>query len=231
MSRSRIRTCHYVPADPHNWTLNSCFSVFRNICVHLGPFRYCTKLGAKWAELLQLMQNFMFWSIWDHFVCALNSMQMGQSGAINAKDRAASLRQIFSQRTHPIHHGTQNSSFVAFRNVWVHLGPFCYCTKLDANGPIYYNWCKSSCQEVAFVLVTTNPPDPHNWTLNWCFSVFRNICVHLGPFRYCTKLGAKWAELLQLMQKFMPRSRVGTFRCERTRNTPWDPKLMFCCIS
>ena len=25
--------------------------------------------------------------------------------------------------------------FVAFRNVWVHLGPICYCTKLDANGP------------------------------------------------------------------------------------------------
>jgi len=34
----------------------------------------------------------------------------------------------------------------------------------------------------------------------------------LGSFRYYTKLGAKWAELVQLMQKFMPRSRVGTFR-------------------
>ena len=44
------------------------------------------------------------------------------------------------------------------------------------------------------------------------------------------KLGAKWAELEQLMQKFMPRSRVGTFRYELTRYTPWDPELMFCCI-
>ena len=79
---------------------------------------------------------------------------------------------------------------------------------------------KSSCQEVAFELVTTNQPDPHNWTLNSCFSVFR----------YCTKLGAKWAELLQLLQKFMPRSRVGTFRYEHRRTTPWDPKLMFCSI-
>ena len=72
-----------------------------------------------------------------------------------------------------------------------------------------------------------NASDPHYWTLNSCFSVFRNVWVHLGPFRYCTELGAKWAELVQLMQKFMPRSRVGTFRYERTRNTPWDPKLMF----
>jgi len=53
----------------------------------------------------------------------------------------------------------------------------------------------------------------------------------MGPFRYCTKLGTKWAELVQLMQKFMPRNRIGTIHYERTRNTPWDPKLMFCDIS
>ena len=97
------------------------------------------RIGAINAKLLVLLHFVMFWCIWDHFFCALNSMQMGQSGAINAKDRAANSRQIFSQRTHPIHHGTHNSSFLAFRNVWVHLGPFYYCTKLDANGPIYYN--------------------------------------------------------------------------------------------
>ena len=31
--------------------------------------------------------------------------------------------------------------------------------------------------------------------------------------------------------KFVPRSRVGIFRNERTRTTPLEPKLMFCCIS
>jgi len=36
---------------------------------------------------------------------------------------------------------------------------------------------------------------------------------------------------MQIMQKFMPRSRVGTFRCEHARSTPLDSKLMFCCIS
>ena len=76
-------------------------------------------------------------------------------------------------------------------------------------------------------LFATNAPDPHHWTLNSCFVAFRKVWEHLGSFCYCTKLGAKWSELVQLMQKFMPRSRVGTFRYKRTRNTPWDPKFMF----
>ena len=33
------------------------------------------------------------------------------------------------------------------------------------------------------------------------------------------------------MQKFVPRSRVGIFRNERTRSNPLDPKLTFWCIS
>ena len=75
-----------------------------------------------------------------------------------------------------------------------------------------------------------NATDAQQQTLNSCFGTFDKVWVHLGPFRYCTELGAKWAELVQLMQKFMPRSRVETFHYERTRNTPWDPKLMFCFI-
>src|SRR6185369_9499099 len=42
------------------------------------------------------------------------------------------------------------------------------------------------------------------------------------------KLGAKRAELVQ---KFVPQSRVGIFCNERTRSTRLDPKLMFWCIS
>ena len=42
------------------------------------------------------------------------------------------------------------------------------------------------------------------------------------------KLGAKRTELVQ---KFVPRSRVEIFRNERTQSTPLDPKLMFCCVS
>ena len=57
--------------------------------------------------------------------------------------------------------------------------------------------------------------------LFWCVS------YHLGAFGtvwLLTKLGAKRAELVQ---KFVPRSRVGIFCNERTRSTPLDPKLMF----
>ena len=48
--------------------------------------------------------------------------------------------------------------------------------------------------------------------------------MHFGPFGCVTKLGAK---LTELVQKFVPRSRVGIFRNERTRSTPLEPKLIF----
>ena len=54
----------------------------------------------------------------------------------------------------------------------------------------------------------TNAPDPHHGTLNRCFGAFHTIWVHLGPFGCLTKHGAKRAELVQ---KFVPRRRVGIF--------------------
>ena len=51
--------------------------------------------------------------------------------------------------------------------------------------------------------------------------------MHSGLFGCLTKLGAKRAELVQ---KFVPRSRVGFFRNERTRCTPCDAKLTFWCV-
>ena len=61
-----------------------------------------------------------------------------------------------------------------------------------------------------------NAPDPPHWTLNSRFAAFHTIWVHLGPFGCLTKLGAKRAELVQ---KFVPRSRVGIFGNECTRST------------
>ena len=81
---------------------------------------------------------------------------MGRTGAINRKIMPQSPSELFATNARETNHGTLNSSYVAFRIVWVHLGPFCYCTKLDANGPIYCNYCKSLCHEVASELVTTN---------------------------------------------------------------------------
>ena len=52
--------------------------------------------------------------------------------------------------------------------------------------------------------------------------------MHSGLFGCLTKLGAKRVELVQ---KFVPGSRIGIFHNERTRSTPLDPKLMFWCVS
>ena len=57
-----------------------------------------------------------------------------------------------------------------------------------------------------------NTPDPPHWTLNSFFGVFHSVWMRLGSFRNFKKRGAKRAEMVQLMQKFMPRSRVGILR-------------------
>src|SRR6185437_4666182 len=84
------------------------------------------------------------------------------------------------------------------------------------------------CQEVASEFYATNTPDTPHWTLKLCFGAFHTIWVHSGPFGCLTKLCAKSAELVQ---KFVPRCRVGNFRNEHTRSTPLDPKLTFWCVS
>ena len=48
--------------------------------------------------------------------------------------------------------------------------------------------------------------------------------MHSGPFGYLTNLGAQRAEVVE---KFVPRSRVGIFHNKRTRSTSLDPKLTF----
>ena len=48
--------------------------------------------------------------------------------------------------------------------------------------------------------------------------------MHLGLLSCLMELGAKCSELVQ---KFVPRSRVGVFHDERARSIPLKPKLMF----
>ena len=54
--------------------------------------------------------------------------------------------------------------------------------------------------------------------------MFRTIWVYLGPFGYLTELGVKRAELVQ---KFVPRSRVGIFRNKRTDPPHWTLNQCF----
>ena len=71
-------------------------------------------------------------------------------------------------------------------------------------------------------LFATNAPVSSDRTLNSFFRVFRSVWVHFESFHYYLKLGAKQAELVQLMQKFVPQGRVGIFHNERTRSTPLE---------
>ena len=69
----------------------------------------------------------------------------------------------------------------------------------------------------------STPCDPK--LIFWCV---RAIWVHSGLFGCLTKLGAKWAELVQ---NFVLRIRFEIFRKERNRSTLLDPKLTFWCVS
>ena len=126
-----------------------------------------------------------------------------------------SHRNFFATNAPNPPHWTLNSCFVAFRTIWVHLGPLSCLTKLGAKHSELVQKFVTRSASNHFAM---NAPDPPHWTLNSCFGVFRTILVYLGPFGCLTNLRAK-------------RSRVGIFHNERTRSTPLDPKLMFCCIS
>ena len=130
-----------------------------------------------------------------------------KTGRSFAKVRATKSRRNFSQRSLLIHAiGPQTDVLVHF----VLFG--CIRDRLVAlqnsvqNGP---KFCKSSCHEVTSEFFATNAPDPPHWTMNRRFGAFRTNWVHSGPFGCLTKLGAKRAELVQ---KFVPRTRVGIFR-------------------
>src|SRR6185436_15367007 len=69
-----------------------------------------------------------------------------------------------------------------------------------------------------------NASDPPHWTLNCHFGAFRTIWVHSGLFGCLTKLGAKLAELVQ---KFVPRSRIGIFRKNAPDPPCWTLNLRF----
>ena len=103
----------------------------------------------------------------------------------------------------------------------MHSGPFGCLTKLGAKrAELVQKFVPRS----RIGIFATNASYAPHWTLNLCFGVFATIWVHSGPFGCLTKLGAKWADLVQ---KFVPRSRVRMFRNERTRSTHWTINWRF----
>ena len=107
----------------------------------------------------------------------------------------------------------------------MHSGPFGYLTKLGAKQAEVVQ--KSVPRSYVGIFhnerTRSTPLDPKLtfWYVSYYLAAFGTVWLPC-------ELGAKRAEL---MQKFVPRSRVRIFRNERTRSTPLDPKLTFWCVS
>ena len=151
------------PDQPH-WTLNSCFSVFHTIWLYLGLFRCLKKLGAKRAEMEQLIQKFMPRSRVGIFH--------------NKRSRFTPLEPKLFVLVR----------FVLFGCIWDH---FITARNIVQNEPNWCNYCKCLCHEGVSEFFTMNAPDPPHWTLNSCFGTCRTVWMLLGPFRCLTKLSAK----------------------------------------
>ena len=105
---------------------------------------------------------------------------MGWNGPINSKISWYELASnVFATNAPDPPHWTLNSTFVMFRSVWVHLGPFGCDTNRGAKRTELVQKFEN---DVASEFFAPNAPDPPHWTLNWCFGAFRTIWVHLWAF-------------------------------------------------
>jgi hypothetical protein len=77
-----------------------------------------------------------------------------------------------------------------------------------------------SCRNFSQQTTRSTPLDP----------VFRCISYYLGAFGTVCCVTTLSSKRAKLVQKFVPRSRVGIFCSERTRYTPLDSNVMFWCV-
>ena len=113
----------------------------------------------------------------------------------------------------------------------MHSGPLRYHTKLEAKQANLVQLMQkfvSGCLVRVILNERSRSTQLDPKLMFWCVFL---VWVHLEPFCNCTKLGAKRARLVQLMLKFVPRCLVGIFHKERSQSTPFDPKLLFWCVS
>ena len=178
------------------------------------------------------MRFFPFGCIWNRFGTPRNSKQNGTNWCNKCKSSCRDVfLEFFTTNTLDPHHWTLNTCFGAFFPVWVHLELFRYYTKLEAKRDKLVQLMQQFVPR-CFVRIFRNecsrstPLDQ-----NSCFCVFHSVCVHLAPFCYNTKLAAKRAKQVQLMQKFVPRCLVRIIRNEHPRPTQLDPKLRVWCVS
>ena len=98
--------------------------------------------------------------------------------------------------------------FVVFRCIWQ-----CFITTRNSvqNRLNWCNYLTSLCCKVASEIYRNERTRSTPLEPNSCSGAFCSVSVHLAMFRYYKELGAKWVELVQLMDKFVPLSRIGFF--------------------
>jgi hypothetical protein len=117
---------------------------------------------------------------------------------------------------------------------------WCVSFRLGAFGTVsllHETWCNTR-QSGAINVKVLATKSFHNFS-QWTFMIHTigpstHVLVRFFPFGCIWDyfaIARKRAKLVQLMQKFVPRSRVGIFRNICSRSTPLDPKLMFWCVS
>ena len=136
---------------------------------------------------------FPFGCIWDHYATAQTWCKTRQTSAINGKLRATKSCRNFSQWTLLIHTiGPKTHVLVRFFSVWVHFGPFRYCSILAAKRAKlvqlmqkFVPWCLVR----IFETNATDPLDPK--LMFWCVS-FRS-----GAFWTVSLLLKTWSKTRQ----------------------------------
>ena len=154
-----------------------------------GPFDYCTKLGPKQVKLVQLVQKFV-----PRRCVRIFRDKRTQSTPLDPKHMFWCV----------------SYSLGAFGTV---LLPYETNFKTVRTGQLMQKFVPRShvgifCNECTRSILL----DPK--LMFWCaFLVFG--CI-LDSFHCCTKIGAKRIELVQLVQKFVPRGRIRIFLNECT---------------
>ena len=115
--------------------------------------------------------------------------------------------------------------------MWVHLEPFCYCTKLAAKRTKLVQLMQKFVPQCLVRIFTMNAPDPNHRTLNSCFVVYLSVRVHFGTVSLLHETWCKTRQTGAINAKVRAHCLVRIFRNERSRSTPLDPKRMFWCVS
>jgi hypothetical protein len=121
--------------------------------------------------------------------------------------------------------------FGAFRSVWFIWNPFITTSKFCAKRAELVQSMQKFVPRSRVGIFRNERTQSNPLDCKSIFCAFRSVWVHLQSFRNCIKLGAKWGELVQLMQKVVPQSHIEIFRNKRNQSTPLDPKVMFLCVS